>query len=513
MMIEAAIVDHGDRPIVVGSGITGLSVALSMSDAVVITATGIGEGSSWLAKGGMAAALDTDDSPANHALDTIAVGGGIVEVDLARLLASRAADRVAWLEGLGAQFDTTDDGMISLGREAGHGRRRIVHAGGDATGAEIMRAMREATLQRPDVDVVAHTRLVDLIRSDDGVAGVLTRDADGRTAAHLGSGVALATGGIGGVYARSTNPSDVTGTGLAAAARLGVRLADLEFVQFHPTALASIDHPAPLISEALRGDGAILLDDAGTRFMLDEHPDAELAPRDVVARAIWRRISRGGRVFLDTRPSMGDAVATRFPSAFEACVAHGIDPRRSPIPVAPAEHFHMGGVAADSSGRTSMPGLWVAGEVASTGVHGANRLASNSLLEGAVIGQRVAEAMTHARTYQRHRRLAVPTGSTESTDHHVAAVREIAWADLGIVRTADGIERAIEALDGLTDHRSDSSLVAGLIAASALERSESRGAHHRADHPEASEHGTHRSFVSPKASDLDILSTDRALAS
>ena len=512
-MVDAAIVDHGDRPIVVGSGIAGLSVALSMRDAVVITATGIGEGSSWLAQGGVAAALDPGDSPANHALDTVSVGGGIVEVDLAELLATSASNRIAWLRDLGAQFDTNDDGQLSLGREAGHGRRRIVHAGGDATGAEIMRAMRQATLQRPDIGLIPHTRLVDLIRSDDGVAGVLTRTDMGRTVAHLGSGIALATGGVGGVYARSTNPADVTGTGLAAAARLGVRLADLEFVQFHPTALASIDHPAPLISEALRGDGAVLIDESGTRFMLDEHPDAELAPRDVVARAIWRRIARGGRIFLDTRPAIGDAIATRFPSAFEACTTHGIDPHRSPIPIAPAEHFHMGGIAADSSGRTSMAGLWVAGEISSTGVHGANRLASNSLLEGAVIGQRVAEAMTHARRHQRHRRLAIPTGSTASVDHHVAAVRQIAWANLGIIRTADGIQQAVEALDGLTDHRSDSSEVARLIATSALERSESRGAHHRADHPEASEHGMHRSFVSPEASSLDILSADQAMAS
>ena len=329
-MVEAAIIDHGDRPIVVGSGIAGLSVALSMRDAVVITASGIGEGSSWLAQGGMAAALDPGDNPTNHALDTVSVGGGIVEAELAGLLADRAADRIAWLQDLGAQFDTTDDGMLSLGREAGHGRRRVVHAGGDATGAEIMRAMRQATLHRSDVDLVPHTTLIDLIRSDDAVAGVLTRTTDGRMVAHLGSGVALATGGIGGIYARSTNPPDVTGTGLAAAARLGVRLADLEFVQFHPTALASIDHPAPLISEALRGDGAILLDESGTRFMPEEHPDAELAPRDVVARAIWRRITQGSRVFLDTRPTIGDAIATRFPSAFEACTAHGIDPFQVP---------------------------------------------------------------------------------------------------------------------------------------------------------------------------------------
>ncbi|HSJ72534.1 MAG TPA: L-aspartate oxidase [Acidimicrobiia bacterium] len=504
---------EGDRPIVVGSGIAGLTTALSLDGSTVITASTVGEGSSWLAQGGLAAAIGTDDDPTHHASDTVNVGGDIADAHSADLLTSLAPDRIEWLMAIGARFDTDEDGAVALGREAGHSRRRIVHAGGDATGAEIMRALRTTTAARTDIALLSGTRLIDLLRSDDRIVGVLAVGPNGRLTAFLGSAVVLATGGIGGVYARSTNPVDVTGTGLAAAARQGARLADMEFVQFHPTAFAATDHPAPLISEAIRGEGATLIDELGNRFMFGAHPDAELGPRDVVARAIWQHMAAGHRVFLDATVAIGAAMPERFPTAFTTAMRHGIDPRIEPIEVAPAEHFHMGGVATDLDGRTSLPGLWAAGEVASTGMHGANRLASNSLLEGVVMGQRVAESILHDHTPPSRGELLVPWDAEERTragsDRHARTVRSIAWRHLGIVRSGEGIEAAIRQLDALAGPQHDAALVASLIASAALERTESRGAHYRTDHPNASPEAAHRTFLIPEPA--EFVTVARAL--
>ena len=276
-----------EHPLIVGSGIAGLSTALSLNGSVIVTAAGVGDGSSALAQGGMAAALAADDAPADHVADTLRVAGGIADSRVARLIAAAAPDLIDWLVEYGATFDRVPGGDLMLGREAGHTARRIVHAGGDATGMEIIRALRIATVERPDIMLIPRTRLIDLVRVDDLIAGILTLTDSGAVEAHLAPAVVLASGGVGGVYARSTNPRDVQGAGLAAAARQGAELADLEFVQFHPTALAVRDHPAPLVTEALRGEGAVLIDEDGTRFMVGVHPDAELAPRDVVARTIW----------------------------------------------------------------------------------------------------------------------------------------------------------------------------------------------------------------------------------
>lgn len=504
---------EGDGPIVVGSGIAGLTTALSLDGTTVLTASTVGEGSSWLAQGGLAAAIGTDDDPTRHASDTVNVGGEIADPRSADLLTSLAPDRIEWLTAIGAKFDTDDDGAVALGREAGHSRRRIVHAGGDATGAEIMRALRSATAARTDIELRSGTRLVDLLRSDDRIVGVLAMGPDGRLTAFLGSAVVLATGGIGGVYARSTNPVDVTGTGLAAAARQGARLADVEFVQFHPTAFAATDHPAPLISEAIRGEGAILIDEVGNRFMVGVHPDAELGPRDVVARAIWQHMAAGHRVYLDATTAIGAAMPERFPTAFTTAMRHGIDPRITPIEVAPAEHFHMGGVATDLEGRTSLPGLWAAGEVASTGMHGANRLASNSLLEGVVMGARVAESILRDHTPSSRGQLLAPRDAEDRTragsDHHASTVRAIAWRHLGIVRSGDGIEDAIRQLDRLGGPQSDAALVASLIASAALNRTESRGAHYRMDHPHPTAGAAHRTFLVPDP--VEFVAVPRAL--
>lgn len=509
---------HDPRPIVVGSGIAGLTTALSLSGSVVVTAQRIGQGSSNLAQGGMAAAIGSDDDARRHAADTVTVSGAIGDRSMAETIAAEAPGRIDWLRHLGAEFDALPDGTLDLGREAGHSRRRIVHAGGDRTGAEIMRAMRDATVVRDDIDLVTDARLVDLVRSGDRVVGVLTAAVNGEMVVRIGGAVVLATGGIGGVYLRSTNPADVTGAGLAAAARQGATLADLEFVQFHPTALASIDHPAPLISEALRGEGAALIDERGDRFMIGVHPDAELAPRDVVARAMWLHHEAGHAVYLDATASIGADMPERFPTAFASAMDLGIDPRVEPMPVLPAEHFHMGGVATDENGRTSVDGLWAAGEVASTGLHGANRLASNSLLEAAVMGQRVTRSIEAAPTrIPVAATLRIPADAiarvTAGLDRNDATVRSLAWAHLGIVRSGEGIASAIASLEDIDGPMTGAMTVAHLIATSALARRESRGAHHRIDHPDADPTLARRSTTRPEPVRMTTLPPATALAS
>ncbi|MEN8040171.1 MAG: L-aspartate oxidase [Actinomycetota bacterium] len=496
---------HHDRPLIVGSGIAGLSTALSLDASVIVTAAGVGDGSTSLAQGGMAAAIDVGDAPAEHVADTLRVGGGIADSGVARAIAASAPELVDWLIEYGAAFDRDAEGDLMLGQEAGHTARRVVHAGGDATGAEIIRALRIATVERRDIALVPRTRLIDLIRVGGSIGGILALKDNGAIEAHLAPAVVLASGGIGGVYARSTNPRDVQGAGLAAAARQGAMLADLEFVQFHPTALSVRDHPAPLVTEALRGEGASLIDENGSRFMVGIHPDAELAPRDIVARTIWRHRQAGHRTFIDATEAVGDAMQTRFPTVFTAALEAGIDARREPIEIAPAEHYHMGGVATDLSGQTSITGLWACGEVASTGLHGANRLASNSLLEAAVMGHRVASSIATADVEHTDSPNLVPFDAAERASRYYEAntyaVRQIAWNHVGIARDERGLERALEQLAALDGPPSDSSTVAALIAAAALERTESRGAHYRADYPELDSTLAERSHMTPTPHD------------
>ena len=490
--------------LVVGTGAAGLTAALGCAPArvTVLTKSTLVSGSSPWAQGGVAAAIGTDDAPALHAADTMTAGAGLNDPAVVELLTLEGPERVRALVEMGARFDRDAAGHLALGREAAHSRRRILHAR-DTTGSEIVRTLAEAVRHAPEVEVVEGAFAVDLVLDGDRVAGVLAVHSDGRRVLHLAPAVVLATGGLGRLYLHTTNPREATGDGLAMAARAGARLVDLEFVQFHPTALAAGEDPMPLLTEALRGEGAVLLNEKGRRFLPDEHPDAELAPRDVVARAIWRRqMARhqqmaGERVFLDSRAAVGESFPERFPRVFELCQAQGIDPRVEPVPVAPAVHYHMGGIAVDLDGRTSLPGLWACGEVTATGAHGANRLASNSLLEALVFGARVAEDLRSAKPASDEpdskdlRIAAGPNGIQAPGDGElIAAVRRLMWEKVGLVRDEEGLSAALEELEVLAvRHRWAAGEarnllgVARLLTAAALARRESRGGHFRTDFP------------------------------
>jgi len=482
--------------VVIGSGIGGLTAALSMAPrrVLVVTKGDPGGGSTPWAQGGIAAAVARDDSPAEHAADTVAVGGGINDPRAVDVLTASAPERIDALARLGVSFDTGPDGSLLLGREGGHHRRRVLHSGGDATGAAMMRALVTAAAAADHVETVRFAFAADLVVDRGRVVGVTVRTDGGERLLALAPAVVLATGGVGRLYAHTTNPREVTGDGLAMGGRAGAALADLEFVQFHPTALATGRDPMPLLTEALRGEGAVLVDGSGERFMLGEHPDAELAPRDVVARAIFRRRQAGGQVYLDAT-SVGRSFPERFPTVLELCMEDGIDPRREPVPVAPAAHYHMGGVAADLDGRSSLPGLWAVGEVARSGVHGANRLASNSLLEATVFGERAAEAVLAATVGAVDEEAATAVAADPGpvpgdTAGLVEKLRRIMDERVGVVRDRAGLVAGLEAIEALAARLEPVASEARnmidsarLIARAALVRTESRGAHFRSDYP------------------------------
>ena len=491
-------------PIVVGSGIAGLSTALNLGRCLVVTKGSIVSGSSDLAQGGIAAATGADDSPASHATDTIAVGAGLVDELVAAMVANEGRGRIEWLQALGARFDQTGAGALRLGREAGHSHNRIVHADGDATGREVMRALREAVRARPNITVLEHTAVVDLVRSRGRVVGAVVVSEESGPVILLAPAVVLATGGIGRLYSRTTNPPEATGDGLAVAARAGAAVRDVEFVQFHPTALDGPADPMPLLTEALRGAGAVLLDATGRRFMPATHADAELAPRDVVSRAVWRETANGP-VFLDAT-LIGTVFPDRFPTVFGVATAVGLDPRFEPLPVTPAAHYHMGGVLTDAHGRTSLPGLYAAGEVAATGLHGANRLASNSLLEGLVYAARVAEAVDSAETPLPSDDVGVPLSIDTAGPEPTTAVTELRrtmWDHVGVVREGNGLVSALETIERLGPALEASvtgrnlATVSRLITEQALARTESRGSHFRSDYPQA--RGFGRATIVPNA--------------
>ncbi|MGK5630686.1 L-aspartate oxidase, partial [Streptomyces sp. URMC 123] len=396
--------------VVVGSGVAGLTAALRCAAAglrtVVVTKARLDDGSTRWAQGGIAAALGEGDTPEQHLEDTLVAGAGLCDARAVRTLVTEGPAAVRRLIDTGARFDTSaETGEIELTREGGHHRRRIAHAGGDATGAEISRALVEA-VRDAGIETVENALVLDLLTDGDGraagvslhVMGEGRRDGVGAVRARA---VVLATGGMGQVFSATTNPAVSTGDGVALALRAGAEVSDLEFVQFHPTVLwlgPEAEGQQPLVSEAVRGEGAYLVDADGVRFMVGQHELAELAPRDIVAKGIMRRMRERGadHMFLDARHFGAEMWENRFPTILAACRAHGIDPVTEPIPVAPAAHYASGGVRADLWGRTTVPGLYACGEVACTGVHGANRLASNSLLEGLVFAERIAESITAA---------------------------------------------------------------------------------------------------------------------
>ena len=493
-----------DAPLVVGAGVAGLTVALGLERAYLVTAPEMG--STWWAQGGIAAAVASDDSPARHADDTRSVSGGLAVADAVEILTNGGAAAIDSLIAIGAEFDRNDDGELLLGREGGHRTRRVVHADGDATGAEVMRALTAAAEASESVMTIER-RVVDLVMIDGRVAGVVTADGKKRQVI-LAPAVVLATGGAGRLYARTTNPIGVTGDGVAIAARVGSRLADLEFVQFHPTALDAGKDPMPLLTEALRGEGATLVDAHGRRFMDQYHSMAELAPRDVVARAIFWQYDKGSSAYLDGRSIVN--FAERFPTVTAHANSVGLEPTEHLLPVSPAAHYYMGGIDADPSGRTSVAGLWAVGECSSTGVHGANRLASNSLLEGLVFGARVAEDVS--------RNLFDPDGAPfapkESLDLPLVAgpvledLRQVMWDRVGLVRTGDGLWEArnqILEMDSVLRRTLAGRVAADLssmVVLAALRRSESRGSHYRADYPETDPMQEHRTLLDPTRVDL-----------
>jgi L-aspartate oxidase len=480
--------------VIIGAGIAGLSTALRLAPLPVTVVVGapLGEGnaSAW-AQGGIAAALGDDDAAQLHANDTVAAGAGLVDPARALQLAQNAKAQVEWLQKLGVAFDVNERGTLMLGREAAHGRHRIAHAGGDSTGAAVMRALIDAAKKTSSIKILSGWRAEEL-RVEDGQVTGLVLASNGARAVLDCENVVLATGGVGQLFSCTTNPGAARGDGLAIAARAGAVLADLEFVQFHPTALDIGRDPMPLLTEALRGDGAILLNAEGKRFMVEEHKQAELAPRDIVARAIWRQLQEGLKPVLDARECFTDKLNDKYPIIREVCLQAGIDPAHQALPIAPAAHYHMGGVLIDEAGRTSVPGLYACGEVSCGYIHGANRLASNSLLDALVYGQKIAEVLAKENlvpTAAPKETGSVPAPARENEEPIRAELRKLMYDRLGLVREEKGMMAALKRLTELnevvpaTSRLSSQLLVAAMIAQSALQRRESRGGHYRIDYP------------------------------
>jgi L-aspartate oxidase len=490
------LIEARGNVVIVGAGLAGLFCALKLAPQPVtlISAAPLGHGASsaW-AQGGIAAAVAEGDSPEAHAADTVAVGGGLVDAGIALGVAREAAARVEDLLDYGVPFDRDANGQLAVNREAAHSTRRIVRVRGDMAGQAIVAALTAAVRNTPSIQIIEGHAAEALLTDGGAVIGLQLRKADDANAKPVviaSRAVVLATGGIGHLYAVTTNPQEASGTGLAIAARAGAVIADPEFVQFHPTAMMVGRDPSPLVTEALRGEGAILVNRRGQRFMLARHTLAELAPRDIVARGVAAEIAAGRGAFLDAREALGDDFAEKFPTVYESCIAAGIDPTRQPIPIAPAAHYHMGGIAVDARGRASLQGLWAAGEVSSTGAHGANRLASNSLLEAAVYAARIAEDIAGQAIGPA---TAVPDGLVTDPGGAVPpfaqkTLRDLMSAQVGVVRDDERLAEAVIALAKL--ERESTSLAlrnmatsALLVASAAAGRRESRGAHYRADYP------------------------------
>ncbi len=508
--------------VIIGAGLAGLYCALKLQPhpVTVISPTQLGEGASsaW-AQGGIAAAVGVGDTVEDHAADTIAAGAGLVDPDIAMGVARDAAACVEDLLRLGVPFDRDLEGKFVQSREAAHSKPRVVRVTGDRAGKAIMEALIAEVRATPSIRVLEGLCVIDVKQTRDArftLHMARTQPAPTRTAGNQdiaataaslvltgAAQIILATGGIGSVYRATTNPPTSIGTGLALAAKLGAVIRDAEFVQFHPTAIAVDADPTPLASEALRGEGALLVNGAGQRFMVGQHPDAELAPRDIVARAVFREIAAGRGAYLDCRTAIGAEFHHAFPTVYQMCRKHGIDPAVDLIPVAPAEHYHMGGVATDATARTTVGGLWAIGEVAATGLHGANRLASNSLLEAVVFARRAADELrgklAAAASPLQPARLAAPKTpqalSAQPSPTIWSPLRALMSANVGVLRDGAGLEDALKSIDTWAENlkrdapetRATLNLLAAAraITVAALRRRESRGAHARDDFPQS----------------------------
>jgi L-aspartate oxidase len=507
------VLDAGDV-LIVGAGLAGLFAALKLAprNVTVLANQPIGGGASAWAQGGIAAALGHGDTIESHIADTIAAGAGLVDEKIARLIATEASDRILDLVELAVPFDRDLEGKLKLGREGAHSHDRIVRVKGDRAGAAVMAALRDKVRATPSINIIEGVTAHALAIADGRVCGVFAPnwlEADKPPLFIRAGHVVLATGGAGALYAVTTNPPEALGEGVAMAARAGAVIADPEFIQFHPTAIDVGRDPAPLASEALRGEGAFLVNDEGTRFMTDAHALGDLAPRDIVTREVHRQRAMGHKTFLDAREAIGAAFPNQFPTVFGACEAAGIDPRAELIPIAPAAHYFMGGIAIDEFGRSSIDGLWACGEVTASGAHGANRLASNSLLESVVFAARVA-ADINGKATPRASKLIVPAPRLGHADALINSkiaqrLRWIMATHVGVIRSASSLLSAARELETLQDEAlatpgtasafANMFTLARLIVAGAMAREESRGGHYREDFPEPVKAFRKRTFL------------------
>ena len=488
--------------IIVGAGLAGLFAALKLAPlpTTLIAAKTIGKGtSSHWAQGGIAAAIGEGDTPEAHAQDTIDVGAGLVDENIAHFVTKEANKRISDLLEFGVPFDKDLKGKLQLSREAAHSKRRIVRVDGDRAGSAIMTALIETVRNTPSINIIEQAEVHKLSKNGRAINGVYiwpsAAKGTGEGTLLESKNVILATGGCGHLFSKTTNPNMVRGEGIAMAARIGAVISDPEFIQFHPTAIDTNLTPAPLATEALRGEGAHLINSKNERFMLNIHESAELAPRDIVARAVDRELKSGRGAYLDCATTIGKKMKDHFPTVIKKCKEAGINPIKEPIPVAPAAHFHMGGIVTDANGRTTIDGLWACGEVASTGLHGGNRLASNSLLEAVVFANRIAEDIHNQAGSQPQKssnfsideKQAISPKLDKKLKKSINELRDMMFMHVGVERDQKGLEKAKQHLKDLTPKFEQSEktknmcLTAKFIITGALNRLESRGSHYRTD--------------------------------